>query len=103
MEFVGPFAILVLVLSPVLIPLVITVWHAVARSSSRIERSREAAHHRRVAGAATSDASRIDDGVGEAVFRFRDGKMTRYQQYTDTAQMRAVMGVATPPETLAGR
>jgi uncharacterized protein len=37
------------------------------------------------------------------VFGFRNGKMTRYQQYTDTAQMRAVMGVAPPSETMAGR
>ena len=42
-EFVGPFAILVLVLSPVLIPLVITVWHTLTGLKGRIERSHETA------------------------------------------------------------
>jgi hypothetical protein len=46
MVYIGPIAIMMLVLSPFLIPLMITAWHAAGGSSRRVERSREAARRR---------------------------------------------------------
>jgi hypothetical protein len=38
MPYIGPIAIMLLVLSPVLIPLIITPWHKATGSTRRIER-----------------------------------------------------------------
>jgi hypothetical protein len=40
MSFFGPIAILLMVLSPVLVPAIITAWHAAAGSTRGVERRR---------------------------------------------------------------
>jgi hypothetical protein len=67
MPYIGPIVILLLVLSPVLIPLMITVCHKAAGATKRSERAHGPARRRmdgetaRVRGSAMKNVVRTDD------------------------------------------